>query len=123
MFMHCEPADNFASIKAKAGKLLDIEPGQMGLFATQDKVRGAGIQGAPRGIEAGVTEDHEALKPSFSRLSRRAIPSTSARAQARTASVGCPPVCRPGEGAGGLGDDRRSGNRQRPSAVRRKERR
>lgn len=36
--MHCEPADNFASIKAKASKLLNIEQGQMGLFATRDKV-------------------------------------------------------------------------------------
>ncbi|CAB1100053.1 unnamed protein product [Ectocarpus sp. CCAP 1310/34] len=39
VFMHCEPADNFATIKAKAGKLLNIEPGQIGLFATRDKAR------------------------------------------------------------------------------------
>ncbi|CAN0243961.1 unnamed protein product [Pylaiella littoralis] len=39
VFMHCEPADNFASIKAKAGKLLNIEQGQIGLFATRDKAR------------------------------------------------------------------------------------
>ncbi len=38
VFMHCEPADNFASIKAKASKLMNIEQGQMGLFATRDKV-------------------------------------------------------------------------------------
>ncbi|CAN0276417.1 unnamed protein product [Discosporangium mesarthrocarpum] len=36
--MHCEPADNFASIKLKTGKLLGIDPGQIGLFATRDKV-------------------------------------------------------------------------------------
>ncbi|CAM9623290.1 unnamed protein product [Scytosiphon promiscuus] len=39
IFMHCEPADNFASIKAKAAKLMKIEQGQMGLFATRDKAR------------------------------------------------------------------------------------
>ncbi|CAM9880626.1 unnamed protein product [Sphacelaria rigidula] len=39
VFMHCEPADNFASVKAKAGKLMGIEPGQIGLFATRDKAR------------------------------------------------------------------------------------
>eukprot|EP00903_Cladosiphon_okamuranus_P020507 g18825.t1 len=39
VFMHCEPADNFASIKAKAGKLMNIEQGQIGLFATRDKAR------------------------------------------------------------------------------------
>lgn len=38
VFMHCEPADNFATIKAKAGKLMNIEQGQIGLFATRDKV-------------------------------------------------------------------------------------
>ncbi|CAN0294111.1 unnamed protein product [Ascophyllum nodosum] len=37
--MHCEPADNFASVKEKAGKLMGIDPGEMGLFATRDKVR------------------------------------------------------------------------------------
>lgn len=36
--MHCEPADNFASVKAKAGKLMGIDPAEMGLFATRDKV-------------------------------------------------------------------------------------
>lgn len=36
--MHCEPADNFATIKAKAGKLMNIDQGQIGLFATRDKV-------------------------------------------------------------------------------------
>ncbi|CBJ28147.1 conserved unknown protein [Ectocarpus siliculosus] len=39
VFMHCEPADNFATIKAKAGKLMNIEQGQIGLFATRDKAR------------------------------------------------------------------------------------
>lgn len=38
VFMHCEPADNFASVKAKAGKLMGIDAGQIGLFATRDKV-------------------------------------------------------------------------------------
>ncbi|CAM9588928.1 unnamed protein product [Laminaria digitata] len=37
--MHCEPADSFASVKAKAGKLMGIEQGQIGLFATRDKAR------------------------------------------------------------------------------------
>eukprot|EP00752_Nemacystus_decipiens_P015100 g13452.t1 len=39
VFMHCEPADNFATIKAKAGKLMNIDQGQIGLFATRDKAR------------------------------------------------------------------------------------
>lgn len=38
VFMHCEPADNFASVKAKAGKLMGIDPAEMGLFTTRDKV-------------------------------------------------------------------------------------
>eukprot|EP00904_Undaria_pinnatifida_P008668 jgi/Undpi1/4931/HiC_scaffold_19.g08283.m1 len=37
--MHCEPADSFASVKAKAGKLMGIDQGQIGLFATRDKAR------------------------------------------------------------------------------------
>lgn len=51
VFMHCEPADTFASVKEKAGKLMAIEPGQMGLFATRDKVRACGLCATPQCVQ------------------------------------------------------------------------
>jgi transcription elongation factor B subunit 2 len=37
VFMHVEPTDNFLTIKNKAGGILKMDPGQIGLFADEQK--------------------------------------------------------------------------------------
>ncbi|KAG5182706.1 hypothetical protein JKP88DRAFT_220709 [Tribonema minus] len=39
IFLHVEPSDNFQSIKQRAAPLLKTEPGQIGLFTSEDKAR------------------------------------------------------------------------------------
>lgn len=37
--MHVEPSDNFQSVKQRASVILKTEPGQIGLFTTEDKAK------------------------------------------------------------------------------------
>jgi hypothetical protein len=39
IFLHVEPSDNFQSVKQRAATILKTEPGQIGLFTTEDKAK------------------------------------------------------------------------------------